>query len=60
MASPDRHVGAPCLTPQRGYYRYKASRMRLISCVLEARAQALLDEYVRRTGLRQHLAAPAG
>ncbi len=41
------------------YYEYKRGRMQVVSGYMQTESQALLTDYVRRTGLRQHLAASA-
>ena len=60
IAAPDGAVGALGLLPHGEYYRYKRGRMDLVTGVLQTESQALLNEYVRRTGLRSHLASHAG
>lgn len=59
IARPDPDVGALRLLPHADYYAYKHSRLQVITGFMQAEAQALLTEYVRRTGVRQHLAANA-
>ncbi len=56
IASADRHVGALRLLPHGEYYDYKRSRLSITCGFMAAESQALLDEYVRKTGLRAHLA----
>ena len=56
IASQDSHVGALNLLPHGAYYRRKLEGMSIVTGVLEAESQALLNEYVRKTGWRPHLA----
>lgn len=53
----DPVVGASTLLSSIGYYRTK--RLELVGDVMRAESQALLDDYVARTGLRRHLASNA-
>lgn len=57
VGAPDRYVGAICLLPHGEYYRYKQGRLEVTTQFMAAQSQALLDEYVRRTGARQHLSS---
>ena len=59
IAAPDSYVGALNLLPHGAYYRRKLEGMSIVTGVLEAESQALLDEYVRKTGWRPHLARGA-
>ena len=59
IARPDPDIGALRLLPHGEYYEYKRGRMEVVSGYMQAESQALLTEYVRRTGVRQHLAASA-
>ena len=59
IARPDPDIGALRLLPHGEYYEYKRGRMQVVSGYMQAESQALLTEYVRRTGVRQHLAASA-
>lgn len=52
----DPLVGVADLLPQIDYTRRK--NMDLVEGVLREESQALLDEYVRRTGARAHIASP--
>lgn len=54
IASADRHVGALRLLPHAEYYDHKRGRLSVTSGFMADESQALLAEYVRRTGLRQH------
>lgn len=56
----DEYVGALPLMPHGEYYAYKLGRMQLVRGFMAAESQALLDEYVRRTGKRAHLASGTG
>ena len=47
------------LLPHREYYKYKGSTLQLTTGYMAAECQALLNEYVRRTGARSHLATNA-
>jgi tRNA(adenine34) deaminase len=53
----DGYVGALALMSHGPYYAYKLGRLQLVRGFMAAESQALLDEYVRRTGLRAHLAS---
>jgi tRNA(adenine34) deaminase len=59
IAAPDSHVGALELLPHGAYYRRKLEGMSIVTGVLEAESQTLLNEYVRKTGWRPHLARGA-
>lgn len=59
VAAPDKYVGALPLLSHGEYYELKRSRLRLVTGILAAESQALLNEYVRRTGFRAHLASDA-
>ena len=59
IAAPDSHVGALALLPHSVYYRRKLEGMSIVTGVLEAESQTLLNEYVRKTGWRPHLARGA-
>ncbi|WP_027468196.1 nucleoside deaminase [Deefgea rivuli] len=52
----DRLVGAIGLLPHGEYYQYKLNNMHVVREILEKESQALLNEYVRNKGVRQHLA----
>jgi tRNA(adenine34) deaminase len=54
-ADPD--VGALQLLPHGVYYDAKRARLQVTTGFMATESQALLAEYVRRTGLRPHLAA---
>jgi len=57
-ADPD--IGALQLLEHSEYYRYKRGRMQIVSGFMAEASQALCDAYVRRTGLRRHLASGGG
>lgn len=59
IARPDPDVGGLQLLPHAEYYEFKRGRMQLVSGYMQAESQALLSEYVRRTGVRLHLGASA-
>ena len=59
IAAQDSHVGALNLLPHGSYYRRKLEGMSIVTGILEAESQALLNEYVRKTGWRPHLARGA-
>ena len=59
IARPDPDIGALELLPHGEYYEYKRGRMQVVAGFMQTESQALLTEYVRRTGLRKHLAASA-
>lgn len=59
IARPDPDIGALKLLPHAEYYEYKRGGMEVVSGYMVAESQALLSEYVRRTGVRPHLAASA-
>ncbi len=52
----DPLVGATNLLPFSEYYRRKGNTLQLVSGFMADESQALLNEYVRKTGLRAHLA----
>jgi tRNA(adenine34) deaminase len=54
----DSYVGATGLLAHSAYYRSK--QLKVMSGILQLECQALLDEYVRTTGLRQHLSTNPG
>ncbi len=56
VGAPDQLVGALNLMRHGEYYEQKLASFQLLSGVLAADSQALLNEYVARTGLRKHLA----
>ena len=56
-ADPD--IGALQLLGYVEYYEYKRTRMQVVGGYMAQESQALLTEYVTRTGLRKHLAASA-
>jgi tRNA(adenine34) deaminase len=57
VGAPDPLVGALGLLPFSGYYREKHAALQLTTGYMSGESQALLDEYVRRTGTRRHLGA---
>jgi len=57
FAATDPLVGASTLLSSSEYYQTKG--LQLVGGVLRAQSQALLDEYVARTGFRRHLASGA-
>ena len=59
IARPDPDIGALELLPHGEYYNFKRGRMQVVSGYMQAESQALLTEYVRRTGVRKHLASSA-
>jgi len=59
IGAPDRLVGALSLLAHGEYYAQKLSRIQILSGVMASESQTLLNEYARRTGLRQHLAQNA-
>ncbi len=59
IARPDPDIGALRLLPHAEYYKFKGGRLEVSSGFMAAESQALLTEYVRRTGVRLHLAANA-
>ena len=59
IATPDSHVGALDLLPHSAYYRRKLEGMSIVTGVLDTESQTLLNEYVRKTGWRPHLARGA-
>lgn len=56
IARADPDVGALQLLPYAEYYNHKRGRLSVTSGFMAAESQALLAEYVRRTGVRKHLA----
>lgn len=59
VGAADPLVGAISLLPHGGYYRGKGSKLQLTTGFMAEECQALLNEYVRRTGARAHLATNA-
>ena len=59
IARPDPDIGGLQLLRHAEYYEFKRGRMNVVSGYMNAESQALLSEYVRRTGVRQHLASSA-
>ncbi|WP_425258450.1 nucleoside deaminase [Rubrivivax sp. RP6-9] len=59
IARPDPDMGALRLLPHAEYYDFKRRRLNVTSGFMASEAQALLTEYVRRTGLRRHLSDAA-
>ena len=59
IARPDPDIGALELLRHGEYYDFKRGRMQVVSGYMKAESQALLSEYVRRTGARRHLDASA-
>lgn len=59
IGATDSFVGAIELLPHGDYYKYKASTLQLTSGYMAEECQTLLNEYVRRTGLRTHLSTNA-
>jgi tRNA(adenine34) deaminase len=55
IARPDPDIGALSLLPHGAYYEFKRSRLGIVSGFMADESQALLTEYVGRTGLRKHL-----
>jgi len=55
IARPDPDIGAICLLPHAEYYNFKRGSLSVISGFMATESQALLTEYVRRTGARRHL-----
>ena len=60
IGRPDPDVGALELLPHGTYYETKRRRLSIETGYMASESQALLAEYVRRTGLRRHLDAAAG
>lgn len=56
VGATDSPMGALRLLPHGQYYRAKGSTLQLTTGFVADECQALLDEYVRRTGHRTHLA----
>jgi tRNA(adenine34) deaminase len=52
-------VGAIGLLPHNDYYKRKESALQLVSGFMAEESQALLNDYVLKTGLRAHLATQA-
>ena len=50
----DAWVGGLCLLPHGDYYRAKTASFTIVGGVLAEESQAMLNEYVRRTGFRAH------
>jgi tRNA(adenine34) deaminase len=50
----DAWVGGLCLLPHGDYYRAKTASFTIVGGVLADESQAMLNEYVRRTGFRAH------
>jgi tRNA(adenine34) deaminase len=50
----DAWVGGLCLMPHGDYYRAKTASFTIVGGVLADDAQAMLNEYVRATGMRVH------
>lgn len=59
IARADPDIGGLRLLPHAEYYDFKRSRLQVVSGYRAAESQALLAEYVRRTGLRRHLGEAA-
>jgi tRNA(adenine34) deaminase len=59
IARPDPDIGALRLLPHAEYYKFRAGRLKVVTGFMAAESQALLTEYVRRTGVRLHLAENA-
>ena len=59
VARPDPDIGGLQLLPHADYYNFKRGRMSVVMGFCAAESQALLSEYVRRTGARKHLAHSA-
>jgi tRNA(adenine34) deaminase len=59
IAAKDSHVGALDLLQHSAYYQRKLGGMSIVTGILMEESQVLLDEYVRRTGWRPHLARGA-
>lgn len=59
VGATDSLVGAIELLPHGEYYKYKSSALQLTTGYMAEECQALLNEYVRRTGLRAHLSTNA-
>lgn len=57
VGAADSLVGALGLLPHGQYYSAKGRTLQLTTGFMADECQALLDEYVRRTGHRKHLAA---
>ena len=57
VARPDPDIGGLQLLPHVEYYNFKRGRMNVVTGYMATESQVLLSEYVRRTGLRSHLAA---
>ena len=59
VAAADPWVGALSMLAASEYYRKKAATLHLCTGFMAVESQALLNEYVRRTGARRHLASNA-
>ena len=59
IGASDSHVGAINLLQFGEYYREKSKSLRITSGYMAEDCQALLDQYVRFTGLRNHLSKSA-
>ena len=57
IAASDGLVGALGLLSHGEHYEYKRGRLSLITGILASESQELLNDYVRRTGFRAHLAS---
>lgn len=60
VGASDSLVGAFELLPAGEYYRKKHDQLKLVTGFMASESHALLNEYVRRTGWRPHLATNAG
>lgn len=56
IGAADPLVGAIGVLPFNDYYRRKGSTLQLVTAFMAEESQALLNDYVRKTGLRAHLA----
>ena len=56
VGAADKYCGAISLLSMGDYYKYKGSRLKLVTGFMAEESQELLNEYVRRTGIRAHLA----
>lgn len=59
VGAQDRAVGALQLLPHGEYYHVKQRRMQLLTGVLAAESQSLLDEYVNRTSASRLCQTPS-
>lgn len=57
VAQADTWIGTLNLLLHGDYYRHKQQGMTIITGVIAEESQLLLKEYVRRSGVRQHLAS---